>query len=81
MTWYWWAWTMTNTLYIKNWTESTSPNIYTLTSNSSTTREVSMTVNLGKFDVITAWWRYVYSWDSQYAGLTITITSLTLTES
>lgn len=81
LTWYWWASTMQNTLYIKNWTEQSSPTIYTYTSTSWTTRNYSTTVNLWKFDIITARWSYYYSWDSQYATLVITITNLTLTES
>lgn len=49
-------------IYIKRWTDASSPNIFSLvTTSGSKTKEWSFIIDLGKFEILTVWTDFHYS--------------------
>ena len=76
-----WAWgnsSMSSTLFVKvgKWGQT----LYTETSTNPATQTDTITVNLGKFDTITLWTQYYWSWSDDTSISTGTRATLKITE-
>ena len=78
--WYWWSSLNSSTIFIKNWTAQDSPNLYTNTFWNASSEVKTITVDLGKFDIITAWgqvWIYGGWW---YVNGRVTVDYIKITQ-
>lgn len=80
MVWRWGYSSMRATIYVKKGTSFSDETIYTGVTYANADITVSNVLNLGKFDTISIWWDFYYSWSADYASWDISISSLTLTE-
>lgn len=82
LTLYWsgWSSTYSPTVYMIKWASENDEVLYTKTFPNSSSETINLTFDLGKFDVITIWFSYYYSWSSSWATLgadySLTITQL-----
>ena len=80
ISWYWGSSLNSSAIFIKNWTTQNSPNLYTNTFLTAGSEVKTITVDLGKFDIITAWWQVWIYGGGWYVNGRVTLDYIKITQ-